>query len=261
MRKFILLLCLVLAMPAAALAAADIIATYKYADGTMVTLCTRDAQHVRMDTSPTAYTLLSNGKVYSVNCDSGPCQVYDLGAMSSGMAAGMTSMFGGGSEPDYEVRYEKTGKAETVAGYKGAVYNAVIFEDGKVVRRDEMVLSTHANIRKITDAWMAMADALTQSMGQSFQDSLNEAKKMGYGGILRYGNEMRLVKLSVKNLDSGYYRLPANAQQVQAQQPAQNQNNDMGLDDDAKEIGVDAKEATKDEIKSGIRDAIGGLFN
>lgn len=261
MRRIILLLCLVLAMPMAAQAASDIVATYKYTDGTMVTLCTRDAEHVRMDTSPTAYTLLSGGKVYSVNCDSGQCQVYDLSAMSSGMASGMTSMFGGGSEPDYEVRYEKTGKTETVAGYKGTIYNAVVLEDGKVVRRDQMVLSTHANIKKITEAWMAMADALTQSMGQSFQDSLDEAKKMGYGGILRYGDEMRLTKLAVKNLASSYYKLPSNAQQVQVQQPSQNQSNDMGLGDDAKEIGTDAKEATKDEIKGSIRDAISDLFN
>lgn len=253
MRRIVLLLCLVLAVPMAALAASDIVATYKYADGTMVTLCTRDAQHVRMDTSPTAYTLLSNGKVYSVNCDSGQCQVYDLDAMSSGMAGGLTSMFGGGSEPDYEVRYEKTGKSESIAGYKGTVYNAVVFEDGKVVRRDEMVLSTHSNIKKITDAWMAMADALTQSMGRSFQDSLDEAKKMGYGGILRYGNEMRLAKLSVRNLDASYYKLPAKAQQVRMQQPQQ-QDNDMGL-------GDDAKETTKDEIKGSIRNAIGDLFN
>lgn len=260
MRRIALLLCLVLAMPAAALAASDIVATYKYADGTMVTLCTRDAQHVRMDTSPTAYTLLSNGKVYSVNCDSGPCQVYDLGAMTAGMAGGLTSMFGGGSEPEYEVRYEKTGKIETIAGYKGTVYNAVVFEDGKVVRRDEMVLSTHSNIKKITDAWMAMADALTQSMGRSFQDSLDEAKKMGYGGILRYGNEMRLAKLSVRNLDAAYYKLPADAQQARMQQPAQQEDNDMGLGDDAKEIGADAKETTKDEIKGSIRNAIGDLF-
>ncbi|WP_338668888.1 hypothetical protein [Pseudodesulfovibrio methanolicus] len=261
MRRIVLLLCLVLAMPAAALAVSDIVATYQYADGTMVTLCARDAQHVRMDTSPTAYTLLSNGKVYSVNCDSGPCQVYDLGAMTAGMAGGLTSMFGGGSEPEYEVRYEKTGKIETIAGYKGKVYNAVVFEDGKVVRRDEMVLSTHSNIKKVTDAWMAMADALTQSMGRSFQDSLDEAKKMGYGGILRYGNEMRLAKLSVRNLDAAYYKLPAGAQQARLQQPPQQSDDDMGLDDDAKEIGMDAKETTKDEIKGSIRNAIGDLFN
>ncbi|WFS62683.1 hypothetical protein LF599_00570 [Pseudodesulfovibrio thermohalotolerans] len=261
MRRLVLLLCLVLAMPAAALAASDIVATYTYTDGAMVTICARDAKHVRMDSSPTSYTLLADGKVYSVNCEEGQCQVYDLGAMSAGMSGGMTSMFGGGdSDPDYEVRYEKTGKTETVAGYKGTVYNAVIFENGKVFRRDEMVMSSHADIKKLTEAWMAMSEALTQSMGQSFQDSLNEAKKMGYGGILRYGNEMRLARLSKKNLDASYYKLPKNAHMVQMQQPTQ-QDDDMGLGDDAKEIGQDAKDSTKDEIKSSIRNAISDIFN
>ncbi len=262
MRRIALLLCFVLAMPAAAQAASDIVATYTYTDGAMVTICTRDAKHVRMDTSPTTYTLLTDGKVYSVNCDEGQCQVYDIGAMASSMSSsGMTSMFGGGdSDPDYEVRYEKTGKTETVAGYKGTVYNAVIFENGKIFRRDEMVMSSDADIKKLTEAWMAMSEALTQSMGQSFQDSLNEAKKMGYGGILRYGNEMRLARISKKSLDASYYKLPKNSHMVQMQQPPQ-QNGDMGLGDDAKEIGQDAKESTKDEIKSSIRDAISDIFN
>lgn len=262
MRKFVFVFCLVLALPLSAQAASDIIATYKYSDGNMVTLCTRDSQHVRMDTSPTSYTLLSGGKVYSVNCDSGQCQVYDLGAMSKSMGSGFSSMFGGGSEPEYEVEYKKTGRSESQAGYKGAVYEAIVKEDGKVVSREEMVLSTHSNIKKITDAWMAMAEALTQTMGESFQDSLEEAKKQGYGGILRYGNEMRLTKLTVKSLDRSYYALPANAQQAQVPQaPQQQGSDDMGLGNDAKEIGYDAKEATKDEIKGGIRDAISDLFN
>lgn len=260
MRKALLLLFLVLALPGTALAASDIVATYTYSDGTMVTLCTRDNQHVRMDTSPTSYTLLSGGKVYSVNCEDGQCQSMDMAAMA-GMAGGFTSLFGGGGTPEYDVRYEKTGRTEKVAGYKGMVYEAVVFEDGQVVSRDEMVLSTHSNIKKLTDGWIAMAEALTQTMGESFRDSLEEAKKMGYGGMLRYGDQMRLTKLSVRNLDSAYYKLPAGTQQVQAQQPPQQSDSDMGLDDDAKEIGYDAKEATKDEIKGGIRDAIGDLFN
>ena len=261
MRGIVLLLCLVLAMPVAARAASDIVATYRYADGTIVTLCTRDTRHVRMDTSPTAYTLLSGGKVYSVNCDSGQCMVYDLEAVTASMAVGLTSMFGGGSEPAYEVRYKKTGRTETVAGYTGAVYDTTVLENGKAVRRDEMVLSTHADVMKVTDAWMAMAEVLTKSMGQSFCDALEEAGKRGFGGVLRYGDEMRLAKLSVRSLDAAYYELPAHADQAQAGQPAAQPDNGAGLDDDARDIGMDAKQATKDELKDNIRDAISDLFN
>ncbi|BDQ34358.1 hypothetical protein [Pseudodesulfovibrio portus] len=257
MRRVLLYICLVLLLPGNVLAASDIVATYKYSDGTMVTLVTRDKDHVRMDTSATSYMLLSKGKVYSVNCEDGQCQVMDMGAM---MNSGLGSMFGGGGDTDYEVRYEKTGRTETVAGYKGVVYEAVTFENGKVVSRDEMVLSNHSNIKKLTEGWIAMAEVMTQSMGDSFDDSLDEARKMGYGGMLRMGDDMRLHKLAVRNLDSAYYRLPANSQQVQTGTPPQQSGSDMGIEDDAKDIGYDAKEATKDEIKGGIRDAISDLF-
>lgn len=265
MRRLLLIICLVLVVPSIALAASDIVATYKYSDGTMVTIVTRDKDHVRMDTSENSYTLLSNGKVYSVTCQDGQCQVVDMGAMMSGMGGGFTSMFGGGdegAEPEYDVRYRKTGRTETVAGYKGVVYETEVYEQGKLTSREEMVLSKHSNIKKLTEGWIAMAEAMTQAMGDSFEDSLEEAKKLGYGGMLRYGDSMTLSKLSIKNLDSSYYKLPSNSRQVQTQQPPQQQSgNDMGLEEDAKDVGYDAKEATKDEIKGSIRDAIGGLFN
>nr|WP_287411705.1 hypothetical protein [Pseudodesulfovibrio sp.] len=266
MRKFLFCLCVFLVMPVCAQAASDIVATYTYSDGSMITLVTRDAHHVRMDTSPTSYMLLSGGKVYSVTCDeSGACNVMDMGQMA-GMASGFSSMFGGGdeaAETEYDVRYEKTGRTETVAGYKGTVYEAKVYEDGKITSREEMVLSNHSNIKKLSEGWIAIAEALTQSMGDSFDDSMEEAKKMGYGGLLRSGNDMRLTSLTVRSLDSAYYKLPANSQQVQMQQPPaqQQSNNDMGLEDDAKDVGYDAKEATKDEIKSGLRDAISDMFN
>lgn len=263
-RKTLFLVCFLVMIPGLAFAASDIIATYKYSDGSMVTLCARDAQHVRMDTSPTSYMLLSGDKIYSVSRDDeGKWHAMDMDQMKS-MGSGFTSMFGGGSDtPEYEVRYEKTGKGEKIAGYNGSVYNAVVFEDGKVVSRDEVVLCSHSNIKKLTEGWIAMAERMT-NMSESFSDTMEEAKKMGYGGMLRYGNDMRLANLKIKNLDSSYYKLPSGTQQVQMQQPPQQQqqaDSGMGLEDDAKEIGHDAKDATKDEIKDAIRDSISDLFN
>jgi len=262
MRKLLFLVCLLLALPASAQGASDVIATYKYADGSMVTLCTRDAQHVRMDTSPTSYMLLSGNKIYSVSRDDdGTWNAMDMDQMKS-MGGSFTSMFGGGSDtPKYDVRYEKTGKTEKIAGYSGSVYNAVVFEDGKIVSRDELVLCSHSNVKKLTEGWIAVAARMT-NMNQSFGDSMEEARKMGYGGMLRYGSDMRLSSLKVKNLDSAYYKLPNGTQQVQMQQPPQQaEGSDMGLENDAKEIGYDAKQTTKEEIKDSIKDAIGGLFN
>jgi len=248
-------------LPAYAQAASDIIATYKYSDGSMVTLCTRDSKHVRMDTSPTSYMLLSQGKIYSVNRDDdGTWHAMDMDKMKS-MGSGFTSMFGGGDTPEYDVRYEKTGKTEKIAGYNGNIYTAVVFEDGKIVSRDEIVLSSHSNIKKLTEGWIAVASRMT-NMGSSFEDCTSEAKKMGYGGMLRYGDSMRLTNLKIKNLNASYYKLPDGTQQVQVQQPTQQQTSDnTGISNDAKEIGQDAKQATKDEVKEGVRNMISDIFN
>ncbi|QJB56814.1 hypothetical protein [Pseudodesulfovibrio sp. zrk46] len=263
MRKFLFFICMTLVMPVCAQAGSDIIATYKYSDGNMMTLCTRDSNHVRMDTSPTSYMLLKDDKVYSVNRDDeGKWHVMDMAQMNS-MGGGFTSMFGGGdSAPEYDVRYEKTGKTEKVAGYSGSVYKAVVFEDGKVVSRDEIVLCSHSNLKKLTNGWIAVATRMNNNQSKAFDDSLEEAQKMGYGGVLRYGDSMRLSSLKVKNLKSSYYELPSGAQQVTMQQPPQQaEGSDMGLDDDAAEIGQDAKQATKDELKDAIRGTISDLFN
>lgn len=258
MRIIWLLFCVILAAPSGALAASDVVATYTYADGGSITLCTRDATHVRMDTSPTSYMLLKGDKVYAVSTDdSGACQVVDMDQMKSA-GGGFMSMFGGGSAPEYDVRYEKTGRTEKVAGYSGAIYTAVIYEDGKVVGREEVVLGTQADIRKLTDGWMAMAARLS-GMSQAFGDSIKEARKTGYGGLLRYGDQMRLSRLKVTSLKNAYYSLPSGSQQVTV--PSSPGGDDAGLSDDAKEIGRDAKEATKDEIKQGVRGMISDIFN
>jgi len=257
MRILPFLITCILMLPATGWAASDVVATYAYADGGMVTLCTRDAAHVRMDTSPSSYMLLSGDKVYAVSRDDdGTWQVLDMDAMKQS-GGGMMSMFGGGSSAQYDVRYEKTGRTEKVAGYSGAVYTAVTYEDGKVVGREEVVLGTQAEIRKLTEGWTAMA-ARMSNMARSFCDSVKEAKKTGYGGLLRYGDEMRLSKLQMKNLDAAYYTLPKGARSMQAVQAG---SGDGGLSDDAKEIGQDAKDATKDEIKEGVRSVISNIFN
>ncbi|MCK5349595.1 MAG: hypothetical protein KAJ25_09410, partial [Desulfobacula sp.] len=76
-----LIVCL-LFFTSTAIAATDIVATYKYQDGSMVTIVTRDSRHVRMDTSATSYLLLQEDKVFSVSQDdSGQWMVMDMGQM------------------------------------------------------------------------------------------------------------------------------------------------------------------------------------
>jgi len=273
MRRFLFAVCCLLIWPVSGHAASDVVATYVHQDGTMMTLYVRDAEHVRMDTSKDSYTLLKGDKVYAVSRDDeGRWQVMDMEKMAA-MASGMGSMFGGGG-PDpagYEFSYAKTGRKETVAGYTGLVYNAEVKEKGKLVSRDEVVLSTHGDLVKVNDGWTALAVKMTKAMGRSgdasLQKSLQEAREYGYGGVLRYGDEMQLKSLKLKDLPSSYFALPEGAQEMgqdMNQAEAAPEQGDGVLDKDAKDVGQaahdEAKDATIDEVREGVRSMFKSIF-
>ncbi len=213
---------LLLFFASTAVAATDIVATYKYSDGNMITLVTRDSQHVRMETSPTSYMLLKDDKVYSVSRDDdGQWMVMDMEQMKGlTSGGGFMSMFGGqAAEPkEYTAKYEKTGQKEKIAGYTGIVYNVEMMENGKLVRRDEVVLCSHSDVKKVNQAWAAMSarmgDSMGEEMSKSIEQATKEAQKAGYGGMLRYGDEMKLSSLQKKTLNADYYQLPAGAKSV-----------------------------------------------
>lgn len=270
MRRIVLGVCCVLFWPVLVFAASDLVATYVYQDGSMMTLCVRDAEHVRMDTSKDSYTLLRGNKVYAVSREDGGWQVMDMEQMGS-MASGMGSMFGGGqSDPtEYEMTYIKTGKKEAVAGYTGLVYNAEVKENGKLVSRDEVVLSTHGDLKRVNEGWVALVTAMTRAMGHagdaSLEKSLQEARDYGYGGMLRYGDEMKLKSLKSSDLKAAYYALPAGAQQVQVgTAPESGQGDDSVIEKDAEDVGQaahdEAKDATIDEVREGVRNVFKSIF-
>ena len=286
-----LIICL-LFFASTAIAATDIVATYKYQDGSMVTIVTRDSRHVRMDTSATSYLLLQEDKVYSVSQDdSSQWMVMDMGQMTTAAPGGLTSLFGGGetkAEEEYSAIYEKTGQTEKIAGYTGVVYNIEVMEGGNVVRRDEVVLSSHSDLKKVNEGWSAIAAKMGENMGDEIAKSLEkateEAKEAGYGGMLRYGDEMRLHSLKKMSLNVSYYQVPPDAQYVKmgqmpnfGQQPSYDQQQtykqqqqqqqsqaDQVLEQYAKDVGQAArqetKDATVDEVKEGVRSLFKSIF-
>ena len=172
----LLIVCL-LFFASTAIAATDIVATYKYQDGNMVTVVTRDARHVRMDTSATSYLLLQEDKVYSVSQDdSGQWMAMDMGQMKAVTSSGFTSLFGGGetkTKKEYSVKYEKTGQKEKIAGYTGVVYDVEVMEGGKVVRRDEVVLSSHSDLKKVNEGCLPLHRKWVKSWAKRWQRVLN----------------------------------------------------------------------------------------
>lgn len=258
MHRFAIFLIL-LACPALA-HAGDIVATYQYQDGNTVVMSTRDAAHVRMDTGPDHYMLLKDNKVYAVTKSDGQWQYMDMDRMT-----GAGSMFGQSAATDIEnmdVRYTKTARREKIAGYTGTVYEAEVSDKGKLVRRDEVVMSTHSDIKRANQGWMALARRMSRSMGQESAQALkavcDDAVAKGYGGVLRYGDEMRLIALKKASLDASSYELPSGSRAV-------NMGQSGTVNQDAEDIGQaahdEAKDAAIDEVREGVRDVFNGLFN
>jgi len=256
---------------------ADTIATYKYQDGSMMTLVTKDINHVRMDTSPTAYMLLLKDKVYSVSQDDdGQWNVMDM-EKAAAAASSMGSLFGGASKAGAQkikIHYEKTGKKETVAGYTGRIYMMETRENGQLTEKEEVVLCDHSDLKKTNEAWMAISTRMGKMMGGSLSDSLNdaamEAKDSGYGGMLRYGQKLWLEKIEKHSLSEAYYQLPTGAKRIemgnmpQISDQSQSQTGKV-LKQDSMDVGAaahqEAKDATIGEVKEGVRNMFKSLFD
>ena len=157
-----------------------------------------------------SYMLLLDGKTYVVSKSGGEIMVLDMAQLGS-MARGMGLSMGGGDSFKQElVSYSKTGKSETVAGYKGSVYT-LSWRDSQGTHTADAVLSGHKNVREFSAAWMEMAEAMAQSMGQQIisEESIwNFLDKQGMG-ILRLGDDFRVVSIESRKLDPNRFVLPA----------------------------------------------------
>lgn len=214
--RILITLALVL-LPTLAMAQ-DITAVYQYHDGTKNRLYARGRQAYRMTTAQDSYMLIKNGTTYM-------CRKTDMGWRATDMSA-LARAYGGqgmsvGAQPtrsDVEVRYKNTGRTEMVAGFTGRVYDVSVYENDRLVRRDEVVTSTHSDVEALTEAWADMSRQMSRSMGNEpglMEQVAQDPQAQRYGGILRYGDEMRLRLLEVKPLPVDFFDVPPLQQQGQ----------------------------------------------
>ncbi|NLD37486.1 MAG: hypothetical protein GX654_11510 [Desulfatiglans sp.] len=279
MFKKVLLVCICLLFSAPVFAG-DISATYQYSDGQSMTISVRDASHVRMDTTPDSYMLLQGKKIYIVNKDEeGNWSAIDMDQMK-----GMAGMMGGlfrkkAKATEYDMKLKDTGKKEEVAGLKGNVYSATYYENNKAVNTTEIVFSNKKDIQKINDAWISIAAGMAQIMGQDmsqlFEKSSRLAKENNYGVMIRTGNDIKLKSLSQKSMKDSFFELPAGVEIMEigaymgdAQQILDDQEyseSESAISQDVKDVGQaardEAKNATVDEVKKGVRGLFDKVFN
>jgi hypothetical protein len=164
------------------------------------------------------YMLIRDNKVYTVAMMNNVPMVMDMGAMGK-MASALGS---GDNEPDqnqasgpldYEVLDMKdTGRTETVAGFKGKVYQ-IKAKDGSTTSSEEIVFSSAPEVRAYSDAWRNAGKTMNQVMGQGMQDNndLNEYMAKHKVGLLRYGKAYRVVAIDSKKPAADRFTLPKNS--------------------------------------------------
>ncbi len=252
--------------------AGDLVSTWKEAGGGAMTLAVRDATLIRMDSAPNNYMLLTGKKVYVVTKEDGQWTAMDMDQMS-----GLMKMFGGGgaaSHGDMKTTYTKTGRSETVAGYKGAVYTVETRDGaGKIVDKGEVVFSKSKDIVRINEAWMSFASAMGRIAGPELSRQLDAAAKQayqsGYGGILRVDNDLELVSVKKEAMDDAYFELPdgvaMNGVPERPQDAASDGEDSNAVSDAAKGTAKEIGDAAADESKSAtveeVREEVRGFFN
>lgn len=178
-----------------------------------------DNSKVRMNVpgkeSGDSYMLLLDGKIYMVSSSGGQTMVMDMAQLGS-MARGFGVDTGGGDSFKQELlKYNKTGKSETVAGYKGEVYT-LTWRDNKGMHTEDAVLSSHKDVREFFGAWMHLAKSLASSVGQEIAmdktvwDFLEREGK----GVLRLGEEFRVLSIEARKVDANRFVLPAEPMQM-----------------------------------------------
>jgi hypothetical protein len=272
------------------LASADLVGSYQTGAGSSDTMTVyyRNDQAVRVDVGEGRYMLITGSNVYMVENEGGRTTAVDMDQMGAALQrSGMTAQAPAtGANADGNVSFRKTGRTETVAGYKGQVFE--VTADGKTT---EYVGSNDADVVALGRAFLVMGKRMSRSFGRNDSAAMDRAVRTaqaeGVGGMLRSGNDVRLTSVTKKDVDAAFYQLPANANvqavpdmgnvgnmgdmmrqaqesaarssqaQMQQQQQQQQANPAAGI---AGEAARAAQEETQNQVRESVQNAIRGLF-
>jgi len=192
-------------------ACADVTAVYKMTapDGSATqTIRYIDKQHVRVDmkvgSANREMSMMKLGdKVYSITGK----VVQDMSQLAQMMAA-----MGRGKKSRHTahtpIKYEDTGRTETIAGIRGKVYRFVD-DNGK---RHEIVLGKD---RDLQDAVLGVVEISKSSMGMMPVDWVQQdASSIKSMSLLRMDDRIRLQSMNTDAISDSLFELPAPPQQM-----------------------------------------------
>ena len=207
-RKLIFAAAALLAVPAWA----DITAVYAMAGGDELRVEYRDAGNFRVGTDADHYQLMLDGHLYAV----AQGQVIDVEKISRQIRAVGADTFLAGllgdatSDVPTDVSMRPVGRQETVAGYRGEVYEALT-RTSNGEQRAELVVADDAELQAVQDALMKVARDAVAAVGANaspYAKPLEQVEQQRLGGLLRYGEDLRLVSLDRAPIAAGRLALP-----------------------------------------------------
>ncbi len=193
---------------------ADIIGSWLMKGGGQMTIEFRDQDNFRINMGSEGYALMSQGKAFMVSrSHKGEWEAISVDSMKRMMGqSGFGSRVQATRPDDLPVHFEKTNRVEQIAGITGQVYllttdrpsggtetvEAVFGDDPRLVSLQE------ANVR-FSHAWGVIGG----KRDEPFSEIMKKYKGRGPGGgMLRYGDAMRLVSLQDTQLASSRFQLP-----------------------------------------------------
>ena len=189
---------------------ADVTVVYKMTSrdgGGTQTIRYADKEHVRLDMGSAGnhkMSMLKRGdKVYSITGK----VVQDMSQLTKMMASmGMGKKGGNTTQPP--IKYEDTGKTETIAGIQGKVYRFV--ERGK---EHEIVLADDKDLHAAALGVVEIAKAMSAMMPADSKNMMRQNAPIKSMAMLRLDNNVRLQSIDRKKIQNSVFKLPGKPQQ------------------------------------------------
>lgn len=201
---------------------ADTLSQWSLPGGQLLSLSYRDTQHVLLSMGQANQVLVAGKDSYLISSQGGQAMAVNMNEMGDAMDMFSRLMMPGSDQmarfEGAKVSFKKTGRQETVAGYRGDVYQMTV-NTRRGVEQHELVVSDHPDVVAVQAIFLALGERAAKVMpSNQLFESMNyfsrQAEQAQLGGVLRYGKDMVLQKLEKKKLPESAFRLPAGVTQV-----------------------------------------------
>jgi hypothetical protein len=184
---------------------AELKGTYQLHDGKQLDLYYRDDQHMRASVGDDKQLVLKGAETWVLKRQDGQWLALNVNGMG-GLLRAFAKPATDAASNAAPVQLRDLGRQETVAGYSGEVY-----ELSSGDKKYEVVLSDHPDVLALTNGWRHMALKIAENLGQKdaqrLQQALDAIPSKGRGGLLRQGDNLKLVAID-KNAKSTDVELP-----------------------------------------------------